>query len=65
MPLWHIRAFMDSVRKGLRAGEIEKDTYERLVCAECGEQLKTKNDPDVVGSVRRCPDCGTEWKQLP
>lgn len=56
---------MDSVRKGLRAGEIEKDTYERLVCAECGEQLKTKNDPDVVGSVRRCPDCGTEWKQLP
>lgn len=56
---------MDSVRKGLRAGDIEKDTYERLVCASCDEQLKTRNDPDAIGSVRFCPDCGSEWQQLP
>lgn len=55
---------MKSVQKGLRAGEIEKDVYDRLVCAECGEQLKTENDPDEIGSVRICPDCGREWQQL-
>ncbi|MFB6103475.1 MAG: HVO_0758 family zinc finger protein [Halobacteriaceae archaeon] len=55
---------MKSVQKGLRDGEIEKDVYDRLVCAECGEQLKTQNDPDEIGSVRSCPDCGREWQQL-
>lgn len=65
MPLWLKNSRMDSVRKGLRAGDIEKDTYERLVCAACGEQLKTRNDPDAIGSVRFCPDCGAEWQQLP
>jgi predicted RNA-binding Zn-ribbon protein involved in translation (DUF1610 family) len=55
---------MDSVRKGLRAGDIEKDTYERLTCSACGEQLSTKNDPDEIATVRRCPECGREWKQL-
>jgi len=55
---------MDSVRKGLRAGDIDKDTYDRLVCAACGSQLKTRNDPAEVGSVRVCPDCGQSWRQL-
>jgi len=55
---------MKSVRKGLRAGELEKDTYDRLVCSECGESLKTENDPDEVGSVRVCPECGSRWQQI-
>lgn len=55
---------MDSVRKGLRSGEIEKDTYERLVCVACEEELKTENDPEEVGSVRVCPGCGRTWKQV-
>lgn len=55
---------MESVRKGLRAGDIEKDTYERLVCSPCGEQLDTTSDPDEIGKVRRCPECDTEWRQL-
>jgi DNA-directed RNA polymerase subunit RPC12/RpoP len=55
---------MKSTRKGLREGELEKDTYERLTCAECGESLQTENDPDEVFNVRRCPTCGTEWKEL-
>lgn len=55
---------MESVRKGLRSKAITKDTYERLECAECKERLKTRNDPEEVGSVRFCPDCGREWKQV-
>jgi len=59
-----LRPRMESVRKGLRSGAIEKDTYERLNCTECGEQLDTKNDPDEIGTVRVCPDCGREWKKV-
>jgi len=55
---------MESVRKGLRAGEIEKDTYERLACADCGEELATQAKPDEVGRVRVCPECGREWKEV-
>lgn len=55
---------MKSVQKGLRAGEITKDTYDRLECANCDIQLATKNDPDDIGSVRTCPQCGQEWRQL-
>lgn len=55
---------MESVRKALRAGDIEKDTYERLICAYCGEVLDTKADPDEVWKTRRCPDCGREYKQI-
>lgn len=55
---------MKSVQKGLRDGEIEKDVYDRLKCAECGEQLGTENDPDEIGSVRICTTCGREWQQL-
>jgi rRNA maturation protein Nop10 len=55
---------MDSVRQGLRSDDIEKDTYERLSCGVCGERLKSKNDPEEVYTVRFCPECGSEWKQL-
>jgi predicted RNA-binding Zn-ribbon protein involved in translation (DUF1610 family) len=55
---------MKTTRKGLREGELEKDTYERLNCAECDKTLGTKNDPDEVFSVRVCPNCGSEWKEL-
>lgn len=55
---------MKSVRKGLRAGEIEKDTYERLTCADCGEELGTRNDPDAIGTVRFCPECDRQWQKV-
>ena len=55
---------MESVRKGIRSGDIEKDTYERLVCAECDEVLTSTNDPDEIGTVRTCPECGAEWKEV-
>lgn len=55
---------MESVRKGLRSGDLEKDTYERLTCSECGEELDTTNDPDAVGRVRMCPECGQKWKEV-
>jgi predicted RNA-binding Zn-ribbon protein involved in translation (DUF1610 family) len=55
---------MESIRKGLRSGVLEKDTYERLACTECNEQLETHNDPDEIGAVKRCPSCGEEWRQL-
>jgi NAD-dependent SIR2 family protein deacetylase len=55
---------MESVRKGLRSQRLTKDTYERLVCAECDEQLDTRDNPDGLGKIRRCPECGTEWKQV-
>ncbi|MFB6142088.1 MAG: HVO_0758 family zinc finger protein [Halorientalis sp.] len=55
---------MESVRKGLRAGDIEKDTYQRLKCAECEQELGTKDDPDSISTVRFCPECGREWKKV-
>jgi DNA-directed RNA polymerase subunit RPC12/RpoP len=55
---------MKSTRKGLRKGDLEKDNYQRLRCADCETELKTENDPDEVYNVRRCPDCGSEWKEL-
>jgi hypothetical protein len=55
---------MTSVRKGLRAGDLEKDTYERLTCTDCGEELETHNDPDEIGKVRFCPSCDREWTQV-
>ena len=56
---------MKSTRKGLRNDELYKDTYERLACADCEETLATENNPDEVYNVRKCPDCGKEWKELP
>ncbi|WP_276271146.1 HVO_0758 family zinc finger protein [Haloarcula litorea] len=55
---------MDSVRKALRSGDVEKDSYGRLSCTDCGEELGTENDPDEVGKVRVCPSCGSKWKEL-
>ncbi|WP_168654251.1 MULTISPECIES: HVO_0758 family zinc finger protein [Halorubrum] len=55
---------MKSTRKGLRDGDLFKDTYERLNCAECEQVLKKQNDPDEVFSVRVCPECGTKFKEL-
>ncbi|SFR37788.1 HVO_0758 family zinc finger protein [Halogeometricum limi] len=55
---------MKTTRKGLRDGELEKDTYGRLSCTDCGEALKKTNDPDEVFSLRTCPECATEWKEL-
>jgi len=56
---------MDSVRRGLRAGDIEKDTYERLACAACEEQLATEAMDDDVGKKRVCPECGSAWREMP
>jgi hypothetical protein len=56
---------MESVRRGLRSGDIEKDTYERLTCAECEEELATQAMPEDVGKRRVCPECGTEWQEMP
>ncbi|CDK40329.1 HVO_0758 family zinc finger protein [Halorubrum sp. AJ67] len=56
---------MKSTRKGLRDGDLFKDTYERLTCADCEQVLKTKNDPDNVFDIRTCPDCSTQYKDLP
>jgi predicted RNA-binding Zn-ribbon protein involved in translation (DUF1610 family) len=55
---------MESVRKGLRSEQITKDTYERLVCAECGENLDTRDNPEGLGKIRSCPECGREWQQV-
>ena len=43
-----------------------------LALAGCGRDvtssdvklLNVGNDPDEIGSVRFCPDCGREWKQV-
>lgn len=55
---------MDSVRDGLRAQDLTKDTFDRLLCAECDRPLKTRNDPDELWSIRFCPECGTEWREM-
>jgi len=55
---------MDSIQRALREGDVRKDTYERLVCAECDERLKTHNDPDELFALRVCPECGREFKKL-
>ncbi len=64
LPLCHILTNMKSTRKGLRAGDLEKDTYGRLRCSSCEMDLDTENDPDVVGKVRACPECGAQWKEV-
>ena len=55
---------MKSTRKGLRDGDLFKDTYERLNCADGEKVLKKQNDPDEVFSVRVCPECEAEFKEL-
>jgi NAD-dependent SIR2 family protein deacetylase len=55
---------MRSVRKGLRAGEIEKGLYDRLECTACEEKLTTENDSDLLGVIRTCPECSREWQEI-
>ncbi|WP_262175675.1 HVO_0758 family zinc finger protein [Haloarcula laminariae] len=55
---------MDSVRKALRSGDVEKDSYGRLSCSNCGEELGTDNDPGEIGKQRVCPECGRSWTEL-
>lgn len=55
---------MKTTRKGLRDGDLYKDTYERLNCAHCEKSLAKENPEDEVFAIRRCPDCGREWKEL-
>lgn len=53
---------MDSVQAGLRAQDIKKDTYERLICADCDERLDTKPDPKTEASIIVCPSCQKKWR---
>lgn len=55
---------MESVRKGLRKGDLERDTYDRLVCSDCDTNLAREDDPEEIGAVRRCPDCGATYQEL-
>ena len=55
---------MKSTRKALRDGDLVKDTYERLTCADCEMVLKKENDPDEVFAVRICPECEKRYKEL-
>lgn len=55
---------MKSIRKALRDGEITKDNYGRLKCSQCDLATTRRADPDGVGSIRTCPDCGRKWHQL-
>lgn len=55
---------MKSTQKGLRDGDILKDTYDRLECSQCDIQLTRRDDSDGVGAIRECPECGRKWRQL-
>jgi hypothetical protein len=55
---------METVRKGLRNGDLERDTYERLRCTACGATLATEANPDDVGTIRTCPECDAAWQHL-
>jgi len=55
---------MNSVRKALRAGDLEKGTFDRLRCSACGTTLKTRSEAETIGMVRTCPDCGEEWQEI-
>jgi hypothetical protein len=56
---------MDTIRKGLRAGDIEKDTYGRVRCSQCDISLTNESAPDEVFDIRECSECGRRWKELP
>ena len=55
---------MNTVREGLRADELEKDTFDRLICVGCDRPLKMRSDPEELGSVRFCVDCESEWVEM-
>ena len=55
---------MDSVHQGLRDGDIEKDTYDRLRCASCKVGLGKKQAEEGYGYIHTCPDCGRAWRRI-
>ena len=55
---------MDTVRDGLRQDDLEKDTFDRLICVKCDRPLKIKSNTDDIGSLRYCIDCGSEWREM-
>ncbi len=55
---------MDSVHKGLRAGDITKDTYGRLACTECEVRLGKKEAEEGYGYIHTCPECGRGWRRI-
>lgn len=55
---------MDTVTRGMREDDVEKDTYGRLRCAHCDSKLKKRAAEDGLGAIRTCPDCGREWQEL-
>ena len=55
---------MDTVRDGLKENALEKDTFDRLVCVSCQRALRMRNDPDEMGTVRFCGECGGEWHEV-
>ena len=55
---------MESVRKGLRAGDLEKDTYDRLRCVTCQTTLARRDNPDELGYVHGCSECGRKWRRI-
>ena len=55
---------MDTVRDGLRANDLRKDTFDRLICATCDRSLRIRNNADELGTVRFCGECGIEWREM-
>lgn len=55
---------MDSVTAGIRNDEIYTDTYDRLTCGKCDRPLKTVDDPSEIGTIRTCPKCNAQWREL-
>lgn len=54
---------MDTVHNGLREGDLEKDTYDRLVCAHCEVELERDKGHRLGKKVYRCPKCETRWER--
>ncbi len=55
---------MDTVREGIRAGDIERGRFDRLICLACNMELSMQDDPEVVGTIMACPSCETRWRDL-
>ncbi|MDZ7702552.1 MAG: HVO_0758 family zinc finger protein [Halobacteriales archaeon] len=55
---------MPTIRKGVRKDDLEKDTFGRYHCTDCGTKLTRIERHGEAGQVHRCPDCGREWEQL-
>lgn len=55
---------MDTVREGLRAGDIRRGRFERLTCSTCERELGLQDDAEAVGTVMACPDCESAWLDL-